>query len=82
MAANKFDVILWVQKTDSFPALRKEIIILAGQEPHTNQPTIKGWSTFTGASPLSLTLSVRLPLSVLSPPAPILCSSASRITTI
>ena len=33
MDINKFDVIVWVRKTDSFPALRNELLRLAGNEP-------------------------------------------------
>lgn len=29
----KFDVVVWVKKTDGFPALREELIGLAVQEP-------------------------------------------------
>jgi len=34
MAPNKFDVIVWVRETDSFPALRNELLRLAGNEPN------------------------------------------------
>ena len=33
MILNKFDVIVWVRKTDTFPALRNELLCLAGNEP-------------------------------------------------
>ena len=33
MTPNKFDVIVWVRETDSFPALRNELLRLAGNEP-------------------------------------------------
>jgi hypothetical protein len=33
MDINKFDVIVWVRKTGSFPALRNELLRLAGNEP-------------------------------------------------
>ena len=33
MDINKFDVIVWVRKTNSFPALRNELLRLAGNEP-------------------------------------------------
>jgi hypothetical protein len=33
MAPSKFDVIVWVRKTDSFPALRNELLRFAGNEP-------------------------------------------------
>jgi hypothetical protein len=33
MAPNKFDVIVWVRETDSFPTLRNELLRLAGNEP-------------------------------------------------
>jgi hypothetical protein len=33
MDINKFDVIVWVRKTDSFPTLRDELLRLAGNEP-------------------------------------------------
>jgi hypothetical protein len=33
MAPSKFDVIVWVRKTDTFPALRNELLRLAGNEP-------------------------------------------------
>ena len=33
MDINKFDVIVWVRKTDSFPALRNELLRRAGNEP-------------------------------------------------
>jgi hypothetical protein len=33
MAAAKFDVIVWIRETDSFPALRNELLRLAGDEP-------------------------------------------------
>ena len=33
MDINKFDVIVWVRNTDSFPALRNELLRLAGNEP-------------------------------------------------
>jgi hypothetical protein len=33
MAANKFDVIVWVRETDSLPALRNELLRLAANEP-------------------------------------------------
>ncbi len=33
MDVNKFDVIIWVRKTDSFPTLRDELLRLAGDEP-------------------------------------------------
>ena len=33
MDINKFDVIVWVRKTGSFPALRDELLRLAGNEP-------------------------------------------------
>jgi hypothetical protein len=33
MILNKFDVIVWVRKTDTFPALRNELLRFAGNEP-------------------------------------------------
>jgi hypothetical protein len=33
MTPNKFDVIVWVRETDSFPALRNELLRLTGNEP-------------------------------------------------
>ncbi len=33
MTPSKFDVIVWVRKTDSFPALRNELLRFAGNEP-------------------------------------------------
>ena len=33
MDINKFNVIVWVRKTESFPALRNELLRLAGNEP-------------------------------------------------
>ena len=33
MNINKFNVIVWVRKTDSFPALRDELLRLAGNQP-------------------------------------------------
>ena len=33
MAANKFDVVVWMRATDSLPTLRKELLRLAGNEP-------------------------------------------------
>jgi hypothetical protein len=33
MILNKFDVLIWVRETVSFPALRDELIRLAGNEP-------------------------------------------------
>ena len=33
MDINKFDVIVWVRKTDSFPALHNELLRRAGNEP-------------------------------------------------
>lgn len=33
MAPNSFDVIVWVRKTDSFSALRNELLRLSGNEP-------------------------------------------------
>jgi hypothetical protein len=33
MDINKFDVIVWVRETDSFPALRDELLRLVGNEP-------------------------------------------------
>jgi len=33
MAPSKFDVIVWVRKTDTFPALRNDLLRLAGNEP-------------------------------------------------
>lgn len=33
MAPSKFDVIVWVAKTDTFPALRNDLLCLAGNEP-------------------------------------------------
>jgi hypothetical protein len=33
MDINKFDVIVWVRKTDSFPTLCDELLRLAGNEP-------------------------------------------------
>jgi len=33
MAPSKFDVIVWVRKTDTFFALRNELLRLAGNEP-------------------------------------------------
>jgi hypothetical protein len=33
MAPDKFDVIVWIRKTDTFPTLRDEMLRLAGQEP-------------------------------------------------
>jgi hypothetical protein len=29
----KFDVIVWIRETDAFPALRDELLALAGEEP-------------------------------------------------
>jgi hypothetical protein len=33
MNINKFNVIVWVRKTGSFPALRDELLRLAGNQP-------------------------------------------------
>jgi hypothetical protein len=33
MATDKFDVIVWVRETDSLPALRNELLRVAGNEP-------------------------------------------------
>jgi hypothetical protein len=33
MVLNKFDVIVWARETDSFSALRNELLRLAGNEP-------------------------------------------------
>ncbi|MGB7009110.1 MAG: hypothetical protein WBD97_01760 [Pseudolabrys sp.] len=33
MDINKFDVIVWVRKADSFPTLRDELLRLAGSAP-------------------------------------------------
>jgi hypothetical protein len=33
MDINKFDVVVWVRKTDSFPTLRDELLRLARNEP-------------------------------------------------
>ena len=33
MALSKFDVIVWVRRTDNFPALRNDLLCLAGNEP-------------------------------------------------
>ena len=33
MAANRFDVIVWVRETGSLPALRDELLRVAGNEP-------------------------------------------------
>jgi hypothetical protein len=33
MGVNKFEVIVWVRKANSFPTLRNEVVRLAGNEP-------------------------------------------------
>lgn len=33
MGVNKFEVIVWVREANSFPALRNELLRLAGNEP-------------------------------------------------
>jgi len=33
MSLAKFDVIVWIRETDAFPALRDELLRLAGEEP-------------------------------------------------
>ena len=52
MDINKFDVIVWVRKTNSFPALRNEMLRRAGNEPDES-PATRAWSIFTGASSIS-----------------------------
>ena len=52
MDINKFDVIVWVRNTDSFPALRNELL----RSPVMNRmspPATGAWSIFTGASSIS-----------------------------
>jgi hypothetical protein len=41
MAPSKFDVIVWVRKTDTFPALRNELLRLAGNEPDESTRIVK-----------------------------------------
>jgi hypothetical protein len=33
MTANKFDIVVWMRETGSFPTLRDELLSLAGSEP-------------------------------------------------
>ena len=33
MGVNKFEIIVWVREANSFPALRNELLRLAGNEP-------------------------------------------------
>ena len=53
MDINKFDVIVWVRKTNSFPALRNELLRRAGNEPDEVHAATRAWSIFTGASLIS-----------------------------
>ena len=52
MDINKFDVIVWVRKTDSFPALHNELLRRAGNEPDEST-SYEGMVIFTGASLIS-----------------------------
>ena len=33
MTVNKFDIVVWIRETGSFPTLRDELLSLAGSEP-------------------------------------------------
>ena len=80
MDINKFDVVVWVRKTNSFPTLRDELLRLAGND-RTSLPATRAWSIFTGASLISPTPSTWPLLSARWPPGPTSCFCNSATTT-